>query len=597
MDLFDILEDHASKLQETGVCEKLESLYGELFGIPFILVDPDGNIITNNECVDSTCKSFIEGSIGSVTVHQPYIVSDIRDGVFSALMGIFTASDLKGFVAAVIDSGNKKFAGSALPDQDSVENFLVKPMAACIQMQCALFEESRANKKLLVKVKHTANTIDVLREQHHEILSENIGQREELEKINEQLEDYGKNLEKKVEERTRELKIAKEKAEEADNLKSQFLANMSHEMRTPLNAIIGFIDVVLEDLNEEKYRQDLLKVERSGHLLLNLVNDILDLSKIEANQLKLESIPLSLEKLLSDSEENARALVKQKEKSIDIRTAIDPSIHTGIIGDPLRLQQVMNNLLSNAVKFTETGYVEAGLGMHIGGENLLFHVTDTGIGIPEDKYDAVFQTFQQADMSTTRKHGGTGLGLTITKKIIELMGGTIWLESRAGEGTTFYFTVPYRPTETVVEDTRAEGKTVEIVSRDEITVLLVEDNIDNQLLAQRMLLKKGYAVLIADDGQEALDTYKASHGDFDIVLMDIQMPRMGGLEATTLIREFEETEGLPRKPIVALTAGAMEGDREQCLRAGCDNYLTKPMKKQALYDTIEAYFSSVDNPE
>ena len=223
----------------------------------------------------------------------------------------------------------------------------------------------------------------------------------------------------------------------------------------------------------------------------------------------------------------------------------------------------------------------------INGTTILFHVKDTGIGIPHDKQETVFETFRQADMSTTRKYGGTGLGLPITRRLIELMNGTIWFESEPGEGSVFYFTLPYASSEPGAQQKREEIVCAGVTG----TLLLVEDNPDNLMLAESILHKSGYKLLIAQNGYEAVAVYKKNHAGIDLILMDIQMPRMGGLEATRLIRSFAYEQKLRRIPIIALTAGAMKGEKEQCLAAGCDLYLTKPVNKKVLHDTIRRCLS------
>lgn len=392
---------------------------------------------------------------------------------------------------------------------------------------------------------------------------------------------------KKLENR---LKKERERAERADKLKSIFLANMSHEIRTPLNSIIGFTDLVLSSENiSEENKNYLRNSKESGNLLLSLINDILDLSRIEAGQLHIEEIACSLESILDTVGSNGRVLISSKGKNISIRESRPPNINTCIIGDPIRLEQAMNNLLSNAVKFTKTGFIEYGISLKE--ENTLeFYVRDTGMGIPEEKQQMIFEPFRQAYLSTSRKYGGTGLGLAITMKLIELMGGKLDLHSRVGEGSTFYFQIPYRPTE-VPEPEKAK----EPIIREEKTgwtILVAEDNAMNQLVVRKILEKNGYTVAMAADGRDAVSKYKTDPA-IDLILMDVRMPLLDGLKATQVIRDIER-EGVRKKmPIIALTASAMKGDEQKCLSAGCDAYLTKPLDKDLLIAAISKYLPKI----
>jgi len=347
------------------------------------------------------------------------------------------------------------------------------------------------------------------------------------------------------------------------------------------------VDLVLEDRPGDKQREFLQRVSKNSRLLLHLVNDILDLSKIEASQMQVASVPVCIDRIFHETSSNAQTLIMQAGRHIVLQENRSPDVAPVILGDPDRLQQIMNNLISNAVKFTPEGCIEYGVLLK-DSSTLLFYVKDSGIGIPQDKLDIIFESFQQVDMSTTRKFGGTGLGLTITRKFIELMGGAIWAESEQGRGTTFSFTLPYVLSgEQLTEEATACGAA--FPARGGRRVLLVEDSLDNQMLLERILTKNGYTVIIANNGGEAVAAYKQQYREIDIILMDMQMPVMGGIEATQAIRRYEEQEHTGRIPLVALTAGAMKGDREQCLAAGCDSYLTKPVDKQKLLETIRHY--------
>lgn len=386
---------------------------------------------------------------------------------------------------------------------------------------------------------------------------------------------------KKVEE---ELRNARKKAEESDKAKSEFLANMSHEIRTPMNAIIGYVDLILQDKVSTEHREYLDTVKDSGKLLLNLINDILDVSKIEAGQLVIENVPYSLNELFDSKEFWAKGVVLKSGHDIQLVKNVSDSISDKVLIDPTRLQQILNNLLSNAIKFTNQGTIEFGVVLK-DESTLEFYVKDSGIGINEKDHSKIFEMFGQADASSTREHGGSGLGLTISKKLVELMGGKIWVESLKGHGSCFFFTLPYNPVTVISEKKSKVEKTPEVIKD---RLLLVEDNIINQRLTKLILQKAGFEVITANNGQEAVDYYKSA-GDIKVIIMDIQMPVLDGLAATQIIRFHEVEQKLKRTPIIALTAHAMKGDKEKCLDAGCDTYLSKPIMIEVLLKTIKEY--------
>ncbi|CAN5430439.1 hypothetical protein BH10BAC1_BH10BAC1_14090 [soil metagenome] len=386
---------------------------------------------------------------------------------------------------------------------------------------------------------------------------------------------------KKVEE---EMRNARKKAEESDKAKSEFLANMSHEIRTPMNAIIGYVDLMMQDKVSLEHRGYLDTLKESGQLLLNLINDILDVSKIEAGQLVVENIPCSLSALLDTIESSIKGAVLKSGHDIQLKHNYSDIIAEEVYIDPTRLQQIIYNLLSNAVKFTKQGTIEYGVSLK-DDSTLEFYVKDSGIGINEKDHSKIFEMFGQADASSTREHGGSGLGLTISKKLVELMGGKIWVESLKGKGSNFFFTLPYKPQKVVPEKKLKVEKASEII-KDKL--LLVEDNMINQRLTKLILEKAGFEVITANNGQEAVDYYKNSKG-IRAIIMDIQMPILDGLAATQIIRFHETEQKLKRTPIVALTAHAMKGDKEKCLDAGCDNYLSKPIMIDVLVNTIKKY--------
>ena len=405
--------------------------------------------------------------------------------------------------------------------------------------------------------------------------------RKETEEINEQL----------LEATARANDMAAQ-AKMANMAKSQFLANMSHEIRTPMNAILGFCDILVQEELSDEQRDYVNTIRRSGDNLMTIINDILDFSKIEAGNMDLELIECSLEEILG----NVGSLLRPKvtEKGLDFqilyRTALPATIRT----DPTRLEQCLINLAGNAIKFTERGHVHIIVSLQGTDANPLirFDVEDTGIGIPSDKQQAIFQLFTQADGSTTRKFGGTGLGLTITKQLVELMGGDVSVKSEPGAGSVFTLMIsagvdvnaqPKLGKEHMKDYTeQAKPITNETYSG---KVLIVEDAPANQMLIKTLLQKVGFAPVLVENGKLAVEA--ATSESFDLILMDMQMPVMNGYEVTKALRHKGITA-----PIVALTAHTIKGDEEKCLAAGCDDYLSKPIGRDKLHKVLAKYLSN-----
>jgi PAS domain S-box-containing protein len=406
------------------------------------------------------------------------------------------------------------------------------------------------------------------------------------------LRGYAEELEHK----NQELQSALETAREATLLKSRFLANMSHEIRTPMNGIVGMTNFLRETALTSEQREYAESIGSSADALITLINDILDLSKIEAGKLRLDRVPFLLKAVVEET--TSIFALQARAKGLEFACTLAPGVPFAVSGDPGRLRQVMTNLLGNAIKFTENGQIHLAVEMLMsevpGSIHLRFWVKDTGIGISPDQKNRLFQTFTQGDGSSTRKYGGTGLGLAISKQLVALLGGEIGVESEPGRGSYFWFTATFdEPAPSEVEQLHQSASRVETMNlatalaasagvRQERRVLLAEDNAINQRIAVRLLQKLGLVVDAVVNGREAVDAL--SKREYDLVLMDCQMPVLDGFEATKIIRKNET--GTRRTPICALTANAMEGDRDRCLAAGMDDYISKPVDIEKLRETV-----------
>jgi signal transduction histidine kinase/CheY-like chemotaxis protein len=403
-------------------------------------------------------------------------------------------------------------------------------------------------------------------------------------------------LEERIRQRTQELERAMQDAMAASAAKSEFLANMSHELRTPMNGVLGMIDMTLATQLTAEQHEHLETAHSCAYSLLALLSDVLDLSKIEAGRMTLEPIPICVRSLAKDAVRAYAVLGSHKGIRVDAEIASDLPAMVRI--DPLRLRQIIVNLLSNAIKFTDNGSVRLrisaatlplpGSRRPVNGTDasrgfgtvLQMEVSDTGMGIARDKLERIFEKFTQADGSVSRRFGGSGLGLTITRSLVELHGGTIRVDSEPGNGSTFTVTLPCEVA------ARAEPAKPRSLG----CILVVDDNGVNRKMVTAILEKAGYSTMIAVDGGEAIDTLH--QGGIDLVLMDVQMPVIDGLEVTRRIRALEQWSSLP---IVAMTAHAMEGDQEMCLRAGMNGYISKPVHATHLLQTVEVMLTAQDS--
>jgi signal transduction histidine kinase/CheY-like chemotaxis protein len=374
---------------------------------------------------------------------------------------------------------------------------------------------------------------------------------------------------------------AKEKAEESTKLKEAFLANMSHEIRTPMNAIIGFSDILSKGKLEEKEKEYIRIIKSAGENLLTIINDILDISKIEAGMMTFEEHTFSVKDIFKSL--NVMLMGKAKEKGLELLFICDEDVPDSLLGDPTRLTQIIINLAGNSIKFTQKGeiIVRAKVLKKENEDTLLeFSVKDTGIGIPADKIQHIFERFRQAESHTTRKYGGTGLGLSIAKQLVELQGGKLSVTSEFKAGSMFVFNIPYKKSIEVLHEAEDTGEKFNMDQLRKLNILLVEDNQLNVKLILSLFSEYGLVLQVAENGSIGIE--KLRENKFDIVLMDMEMPVMNGYEAATIIRNEMKNS----IPIIAMTAHAMAGEKERCLSLGMNDYISKPINANLLFEKI-----------
>lgn len=497
-----------------------------------------------------------------------------------------------------VNEGFTKLTGYSMNADKDIPHLLKRRDKEEIKKQTDYFETLRREKKPLT-YEHKMFTKDGKEFWVISTLTPVLGKTGEVERIiaidsditvRKQMEEelvlankISEHLLKKGNKALNELLKTQKELKETMKVKEQFLANMSHEIRTPMNAIIGFTDLILKTSLNAEQKQYIDAIKTSGQNLLVIVNDILDFSKSQAGKLVFEQIDIQLSQIVSTLID--LMLPKSTEKNIRLSSRIDPAIPDYLIGDPTRLNQILLNLVSNAIKFTESGEIK--IIIELLNETaetveLAFLVKDTGIGIPPEKLDSIFEGFTQATNETTRKYGGTGLGLTIVKQLVEQQGGTVLVESEVGIGSTFSFRMNFKKG---CEIKKKHAENPELVTKkvDDLSILLVEDNYLNQVLATKVLTNWNWKVDVADNGQIAVD--KLQNKDYDLILMDIQMPEMDGYDATRYIRN-----NLPPPkstiPIIAMTAHAISGEMERCEEVGMNDYISKPFNEDHLYSKI-----------
>lgn len=473
---------------------------------------------------------------------------------------------------------------------------LTRPMMNVINALSRVQAETPEKVRLPIPLNHQEDEIGAMVgiiNQHLQTIDSSLAQ---LRRAESAMKNYSAQLEREVDDRTREISEknaalqrgnralvkAKEDAVRRARSRANFLASMSHEIRTPLNGVLGMLGLALEGDLDPEQRNRLEIALTAGQGLLGLLNDILDISKVEAGKLSLENIPFSVRNLI---EECAVLHAQQaRRKHIELLADIDGDLPEMFLGDPTRTRQILNNLLSNAIKFTEYGSVKV-RASRVGG-NVKIDVIDTGIGMSKEGLHRIFSPFSQADTDTTRLYGGTGLGLTLCRQLIERMHGQILVDSEVGRGTHFTVTLPLPVYETPLAEPEPTAKREDSAAGGAaaLTILLVEDNQVNQLVASSLLRKLGHSVDLAENGKRALQALE--NKTYDMVLMDCQMPVMDGYEATRQIRENPAWATLP---VIAVTANVMQGDRENCLASGMNDYITKPYNRNDLKAVIERW--------
>ncbi len=449
---------------------------------------------------------------------------------------------------------------------------------------------------LYLKLNKTRAKISTHEQQSIKLSIENKGLHSEIEalqgfinKLQNELTHSNSLLTQEIQEQVKtreELILATRRADEADLLKSNFLANMSHEIRTPMNGILGFAQLLREeDIDEEKRDRYIDIIYHNGTMLVNLIDDIMDISKIEAGQLAINKANCNLDDLMFELYTFFNEVkFKQEKEHISIRLVDFNEDEVNIVQtDGHRLRQIMTNLLSNALKFTDKGTVEFGYQNQPENNQIKFYVRDSGIGIPEDKRDIIFDRFRQVHEGSTRKYGGTGIGLFISKHIVDLLGGKIWVESELNVGSTFYFTIPYQAKGVITDNVTLYKSTSKQYDWSNKVILVAEDVELNYKLISSALVGTKANVLWAKNGEEAVEICE-NNPNINVVLMDIQMPKMDGYDATKAIKRSK-----PSMPIIAQTAYAMPNDNIKCMEVGCNDYIAKPLNTNILLEKIEKH--------
>jgi signal transduction histidine kinase/ActR/RegA family two-component response regulator len=489
---------------------------------------------------------------------------DLRKETFDVSKGLLL------FVIVILVSG-------------AISRFTIRLLARPLRLLQAGITSVRNGRLEPIQVSKTGDEIEYLGESFNRMI-------EALAYSQREIRTQHELHEQRIKERTGQLEEAVRRAQAANKAKSEFIANVSHELRTPMNGVIGMLDLAIASHTPSDENEELQTAQRCAYSLLALLNDILDLSKIEAGKMTLEKVAFDLRGTLDDCIKSQQP--KAAQNNATLSAEISPGVPPMIVGDPLRIRQILSNLIGNAVKFTTHGSTRVRVDSQCSAAGefcLRIAVQDTGTGIPADKLPFIFDEFSQASESISRQYGGTGLGLAIARRLVEVQQGQIRAESHVGAGTTMFVTLPYElavpcgnvPALNSLPEPSLTG--LANLAR----ILIVEDNLVNQKVVTAVLRKRGYDIELANDGMEALSKLEKP-GSFDLVLMDVQMPVLDGLEATRRIRQQERWQKLP---IVAMTAHAMNGDRERCLDAGMNGYISKPVHPSHLLHTVDEYLN------
>lgn len=597
--------------QNEQVAAALEGLYknAEVYGV--IISNSDGELWQ---------VGYSIANDGEVTLHRspdktPKIL-DLTKAYHQLYAYTLELTHIEGETVENVGSMSMYYSSSTVIDR-TWQTFVITIIGAILKTLClwviSVLVINRLISKPLNQLKDDINNVDVqsvdsnILENYQPLSSKNnelleLGESfktfcKALIESNQEVSRYREDLEDKVEKRTESLNVALKELTESNKIKSDFLAVMSHEIRTPMSAVIGTAQVLKKTPLTEEQAKLVETITYGGKTLIALINDILNFSKMEAGKLELESVPLNVIELIGHNVDVFSSTAHDKGIELTFDHKDDPPLLVN--GDPTRLSQVISNLLGNAIKFTEEGSVKVSLcDVEEINEDIKFSIviTDTGIGLTEEQQDGLFEAFSQADSSTTRKYGGTGLGLTICQRLVNAMGGQILVESDGSSGSTFSISLQL-PKATEVNnqsslDTDSVSDTEEAQSSEpspSVRVLLVDDVPLNLQIAQALLEHSGFHVLTAGDGEEAIKQYQEHRDAIDIILMDCLMPKMDGYEATRCIRQIEQEGQHQRTPIIALTANAIEHVKEECQDAGMDDCLSKPFEEKVLINLIRSH--------
>ncbi len=564
----------------------------EIIAVGSVLIKEQHTEYKNNQAINTPGK----GLLATLTGTEFIITLKEDDQTHTLGVGtIYTSSEIifdkvkYGFFLIIINSVIKTLALWFI-FYYFTQKILSRPLTKLTNATRAINLDNLEQSKVKINTKRK-NEISDLQDAFNDMLDNLAQSKEAIHHANKYLEDKISQRTKELELEVEQRKLAQLEAEKSSDTKSLFLANMSHEIRTPMNGIIGTLELLTHESLSEKQMQLVNVASSSGQHLLDLINDILDISKFDAGKITLENIDINLSKFICDV--HSMFAIRAEDKKIEFTYHLDDAAPKWVKGDRTRIWQVLINLIGNSIKFTNKGYVRLAINLIKKTDThatLRFDIADTGIGIKEEHRKNIFNAFEQADNTTTRQFGGTGLGLALSQRLIELMGGTIEIESTYGEGSLFHFNIDLE----IADINTDTEKTENHHTADSLQghILLVEDNTVNQFITQSMLTKLGLTSDIANNGQEALNHLAQNH--YDLILMDMHMPVMDGITATTAIRALNNEKA--NTHIIALTANVLQEDIKKCYEAGMNDYLSKPIDLSLLNKTLEKWLSVHTSP-